>query len=188
MVGRSSSLPFPETLKKLKSIRSHPDPQCKDPCLIDSLGESIFKFKQQRLCGYRQRFTGFSSHFKQEPHQGDAILYWGLTLGEGICFSQFPVSSETWDDRTLRVVMNVKCDHICKLPIISGARKPSLPFFLLCSLSCEAIRNSCWKEGLEIPSEVFSLVLFWGKLCSQCRWCLVVLTVTFCLGVTAVQR
>lgn len=36
MVGRLSSLPFPEISKELKSIRSHPDPQCEDLCLIEA--------------------------------------------------------------------------------------------------------------------------------------------------------
>lgn len=60
-------------------------------------------------------------------------------------------------------------------------------FLLMCSPSCNTIRNSCLKEVFEILSEVFSLVLLWERLFSQGRCHLVILTVLFCLGVTAVQ-
>lgn len=59
---------------------------------------------------------------------------------------------------------------------------------LFCHVSCEAIRDSCLKEVFEILSEVFSAVLLWEVLFSQCTRHQMVLTVSFCLWETAVQR
>lgn len=105
----------------------------------DSLGHQALKFKQHRPSGYRQKVTEFSSHFIQGSHLGDAEPW----LWEKILFT-FTILSFIWEIGMIIhwVAVNVKCDNICNLQIISSVVEWCHP-----PLSC--VLWSHWKQLLE---------------------------------------